>query len=108
MKEPAVATRWSQRPADQVLNEAFRSTAAWNETFFKNKAFDGLLDQARGELDFDKRKALYGKLQNTLWEEGGALIPYHLNQNRVMRANVTGVDPVENFSIRWHKVAVND
>lgn len=108
MKEPAVATRWSQRPADQVLNEAFRSTAAWNETFFKNKAFDGLLDQARGELDFDKRKALYGKLQNTLWQEGGALIPYHLNQNRVMRANVIGVDPVENFSIRWHKVAVND
>ncbi|MCV6588262.1 MAG: ABC transporter substrate-binding protein [Marinobacterium sp.] len=107
MKEGAVATRWSQRPADQVLNEAFRSTAAWNETFFKNTAFDSLLDQARGELDFGKRKALYGKLQNMLWHEGGAMIPYHLNQNRVMRTNVTGIDPVENFSIRWHKVAAN-
>jgi len=107
MKEPAVATRWSQRPADQVLNEAFRSTAAWNETFFKNARFDGLLDAARSELDFGKRKDLYAGLQNTLWEEGGALIPYHLNQTRVMRAGVTGLDPVENFSIRWNKVDVN-
>ncbi|RVU31134.1 ABC transporter substrate-binding protein [Neptunomonas marina] len=104
MKHPAVATRWSQRPADQVLNEAFRSTAAWNETFFKNADFDSALDKARSELDFDKRKALYADLQNTLWEQGGALIPYHLNQTRVMRSNVTGLDPVENFSIRWNRV----
>ncbi len=108
MKEPVVATRWSQRPADQVLNEAFRSGASWNETFFSNAGFDGLLDQARQELDYDKRKALYGKLQQALWQQGGALVPYHLNQNRVLGANVSGVDPVENFSIRWNKVAVVD
>lgn len=107
MKESAVATRWSQRPADQILNEAFRSTATWNETFFKSSVFDDLLDSARQELDFDKRKALYGKLQQMLWEEGGALIPYHLNQIRVMKKNVTGLDPVEDFSIRWHKVGIN-
>lgn len=106
MKEPAFATRWSQRPADQVLNEAFRSTAAWNESFFKNETFDGKLDAARSELDFTKRKALYAGLQKSLWEEGGALIPYHLNQTRVMRAGVTGLDPVERFSIRWNKVDV--
>ncbi len=104
MKHPAVATRWSQRPADQILNEGFRSTAAWNETFFKNTDFDNALDAARSELNFDKRKGLYADLQNTLWEEGGALIPYHLNQTRVLRSNVTGLAPVENFSIRWHLV----
>ncbi len=106
MKDPVVATRWSQRPADQVLNEAFRSTAAWNETFFKNNQFDQLLDNARSELDFDKRKGLYADLQKTLWNEGGALIPYHLNQTRVLSSKVTGLDAVENFSIRWHKVDV--
>lgn len=106
MKHPAVATRWSQRPADQVLNEAFRSTATWNETFFKNSDFDKQLDSARSELDFEKRKALYAKLQNTLWDKGGALIPYHLNVTRALRANVTGLDPVENFSLRWNKVNV--
>ncbi len=106
MKHPAVATRWSQRPADQILNESFRSTAAWNETFFKNAEFDNALDKARSELDFEKRKGLYANLQSTLWEEGGALIPYHLNQTRVLRSNVTGLAPVENFSIRWNLVDV--
>jgi peptide/nickel transport system substrate-binding protein len=106
MKHPAVATRWSQRPADQVLNEAFRSTAAWNETFFKNAAFDTALDNARSNLDFSKRKKLYAVVQNKLWEEGGALIPYHLNQTRVLRNNVTGLAPVESFSIRWNLVDV--
>ena len=107
MKHPVVATRWSQRPADQILNEGFRSTAAWNETYFKNSKFDSALDAARSELDFEKRKGLYANLQNTLWEEGGAMIPYHLNQTRVLRSAVTGLDAVENFSIRWNKVDVN-
>lgn len=107
MKHPASATRWSQRPADQVLNEAFRSKAAWNETYFNDAQFDTLLDQSRSELDFDKRKALYAQLQNTLWEKGGTLIPYHLNQTRVMSKRVTGLAPVENFSIRWHQVNVD-
>ncbi|MBR9827539.1 MAG: ABC transporter substrate-binding protein [Oceanospirillales bacterium] len=107
MKHPASASRWSQRPADQVLNEVFRSTSAWNETFFNNPAFDQALDDARSELDFEQRKALYAKLQTLLWEEGGELIPYHLNQTRALRSNVTGLDPVEQFSIRWHKVDVN-
>ncbi|UTW13662.1 ABC transporter substrate-binding protein [Marinobacterium rhizophilum] len=107
MKDPAVASRWSQRPADQIMNEAFRSTAAWNESFYNNAEFDQLLDQARSELDFDKRKAHYAQLQQTLWQDGGALIPYHLNQTRVLRSAVSGVDPVEQFSIRWNKVAVD-
>ena len=106
MKHPASASRWSQRPADQALNEVFRSTSAWNETFFNNPAFDQALDDARSELDFAKRKALYAKLQTLLWEEGGELVPYHLNQTRALRSNVTGLDPVEQFSIRWHKVDV--
>ena len=106
MKHPASASRWSQRPADQILNEAFRSGSAWNETFFNNPAFDKTLDDARSELDFAKRKALYAKLQTLLWQEGGELIPYHLNQTRALRSNVTGLDPVEQFSIRWNKVDV--
>ena len=63
MKEPFFATGWSQRPTDQILNEAYRSTAAWNETAWNSADFDAGLDAARGELDFDKRKALYGDLQ---------------------------------------------
>ncbi len=104
MKHPAVATRWSQRPADQILNEAFTKGASWNESYFDLPEYDSTLKAARSELDFAKRKELYGKAQNILWEQGGSLIPYHLNQTRVIRTNVEGVDPLENFSLRWHKI----
>ncbi|WP_084783905.1 ABC transporter substrate-binding protein [Marinobacterium aestuarii] len=107
MKDPAVSSRWSQRPADQIMNEAFRSGAAWNESFYQNPEFDRMLDAARSELHFDKRKALYAQLQQTLWQDGGALIPYHLNQTRALRSAVSGMDPVEQFSIRWNKVAID-
>ncbi|WP_406648192.1 ABC transporter substrate-binding protein [Aliisedimentitalea scapharcae] len=104
MKEPFFATGWSQRPTDQILNEAYRSTATWNETGWNSAEFDAKLDAARGELDFDKRKALYGELQNELWETGGSFIPVHLNTVRAFSAKLSGIQPVEDFSIRYEDV----
>lgn len=104
MKEGFFATGWSQRPADQILNEAYRSSAAWNETAWNSDAFDAGLDAARGELDFDKRKALYGELQKELWENGGSFIPVHLNTVRAFSSRLSGIDPVEDFSIRYENV----
>lgn len=104
MKEPFFATSWSQRPADQILNESFRSGAAWNETAWNSAAFDAKLDAARAELDFDKRKAIYGELQKELWETGGAFIPVHLKTVRAFSSKVSGIQPVEDFSIRYENV----
>jgi peptide/nickel transport system substrate-binding protein len=104
MKEAFFATGWSQRPADQILNEAYRSTAAWNETAWNSADFDAGLDAARGELDFDKRKALYGELQKELWENGGSFIPVHLNTVRAFSSKLSGIEPVEDFSIRYENV----
>lgn len=104
MKEPFFATGWSQRPTDQILNEAYRSTAAWNETAWNSADFDAGLDAARGELDFDKRKALYGELQKELWENGGSFIPVHLNTVRAFSSKLSGIQPVEDFSIRYEDV----
>ena len=75
MKEPIVTTSWGQRPADQILNEDYRGGAPWNETYWNRSDFDKLLDQARQELDFEKRTALYHELQSILYEEGGSFIP---------------------------------
>ncbi|MQY42560.1 peptide ABC transporter substrate-binding protein [Epibacterium sp. SM1969] len=104
MKEPFFATGWSQRPADQILNEAFRSGVAWNESAYTSASFDAGLDAARAELDFDARKALYGELQKTLWETGGSFIPVHLNTVRAFSAKLGGIQPVEDFSIRYEDV----
>ena len=56
MKKDISATRWKERPADQALHEIYLSTAKWNESFFKDSAFDELLATARRELNFEKRK----------------------------------------------------
>lgn len=107
-KKDAVMTRWNERPADAVLNEVYRAAATWNESFYVDAQFDALLDQARKELDFDKRKALYARAQDHLWETAGTLVAYHVIDNVGLTARVSGVDPVENFSIRWHMVKVAD
>ena len=107
MQKDAVATRWNERPADQALNEIYLSTAKWNESYYKDPAFDALLSQARQELDFDARKALYVRAQKHLWETAGTLIPYHVTRLVGTTARVGNLDAVENNAVRWHLVTVD-
>ena len=80
MQEPFVGSYWGGRPtADLMLSVAYQSDAAWNESFWKREDFDKLLAQARGELDFDKRKEMYAELQRMIWEDGGEVIPMFNN-----------------------------
>jgi peptide/nickel transport system substrate-binding protein len=103
MKQPATTTYWGSRPADQILNEAFRSGAKWNETFWNVPEFDAALDAARQELDPDLRRQLYHNLQRTLYEEGGAFIPFFLNSVQAVQPNVTW--PLANTTTqRWHLI----
>ena len=106
MQKTISATRWNERPADSALHEIYLSTAKWNESYYKDAAFDALLGDARRELDFKKRKALYVKAQEHLYETAGTLIPYHVSKLYVMNDRVSGIDAVENHTIRWHKVTV--
>ncbi|MCH2516433.1 MAG: ABC transporter substrate-binding protein [Dehalococcoidia bacterium] len=108
MKETVVNTMWGQRPADQILNEDWRSGAPWNETYWNSADFDKLLDQARQELDFEKRKALYHRLQRILYEEGGSFIPYHVNQPVALTARVSGFQAVFTDAVRYHLIHVSD
>ncbi len=99
--EPWVTTLWGERPAAQILNEAWRSGASWNETYWNNEEFDGLLDDAAGELDFEKRKDIYAELQNILFETGGAFIPFHINATRAYSTCLAGVQDVNQFHINY-------
>jgi len=107
MKKPVAMTRWNERPADSALHEIYHSEAKWNESYFKNPAFDQNLADARGELNFKKRKAAYINAQKTLFEESGTLIPYHVSKLVVTSAKVKNLDEVEVFSVRWHTVKVD-
>ena len=107
MKKPVAMTRWNERPADSALHEIYHSEAKWNESYFKNPAFDQNLADARGELNFKKRKAAYINAQKTLFEESGTLIPYHVSKLVVTSAKVKNLDEVEVFSVRWHTIKVD-
>ena len=108
MKKPAFTTSWGERPADQALNEAFHSSAKWNESHYSNPEFDHLLEAARAELNFAKRRALYIKAQEYLAKTSGTMIPFHVTQLVVLSNRVTHFDPVPNDALRWHLVAVVD
>jgi peptide/nickel transport system substrate-binding protein len=108
MKKPAFATAWGARPADQVMNEAFHSSAKWNESHYHDAEFDRLLEAARSELDFDRRRALYVAAQEHLARTSGTLIPFHVTQLVVLSNRVTHFDPVQNDALRWHLVSVVD
>ena len=108
MKETVVSTNWGQRPADQILNEAFRGGASWNETYWNHPDFDKMLDQARQELDFEKRKALYHGLQRLLYEEAGSFIAMHVNTATATTARVSGLQPVFADAVRYHLIHVSD
>lgn len=105
MKRPAFFGWWSLRPADQILNEAFRCEASWNESRFCDRSFDAKLDAARKSLSLEERRKLYGELQATLWEEGATLIPFHFNVTRVLAKGVSGFEPIDDQYLRWNLIA---
>ncbi|MGV8830593.1 MAG: ABC transporter substrate-binding protein [Devosia sp.] len=75
-KSPFCGTYWDGRPVqDQMYSTAYVSSSDWNETKFKNPAFDSLLVQAKGELDETKRKKLYSEMAYLVRDEGGLICP---------------------------------
>jgi peptide/nickel transport system substrate-binding protein len=103
--EPFVTTFWSERPADEILSLAWRSSSTWNESHFQNPDFDQLLDDARIALDFETRRETYRATQQLIYEEGGHLIPFHTDQFHVASAKLSGVPARDFHYIEWHKIS---
>jgi peptide/nickel transport system substrate-binding protein len=74
--KPFCASYWGGRPTqDSRYSTSYVSDAAWNDTRFKRPDFDKLVYQARGELDDDKRRALYRQIALIVRDEGGLILP---------------------------------
>src|SRR3546814_41237 len=59
MNKPFCGSYWGGRPtADLMLSVAYKSDAAWNDSYWKREDFDEILIAARGELDTAKRKQI--------------------------------------------------
>ena len=104
LKEAAVMTSWDSRPADQFLNEIFRTGVPNNETFYANADFDALLDKARSTIDVAAARDLYVEAQQIIFDDGGVVIPFLKNGRRVLSGKVSGLPNNREEFIRWHLV----
>ena len=78
-------TTWAHRPlGTMILNLGYTSDedgepVAWNETRWVDEEFDGLLREANGTLDVDKRREIFCTLQDIQMERGSIGITYWRN-----------------------------
>jgi ABC-type transport system substrate-binding protein len=71
---PISSTGWNHRELGvEILNLAYRSGVAWNETAYSNPEFDALLDQANGIQDADARREIMAELQQIMQEDAVTL-----------------------------------
>ncbi|AVH45230.1 MULTISPECIES: ABC transporter substrate-binding protein [Rhizobium/Agrobacterium group] len=91
LKHPFVASGWAARPtADAMLSLIYLSNAPWNESGWKNKAFDELVLAARGELDETRRKTLYHDAQVLIVEQNSSVIPAYAAKISASVSNLQG------------------
>ncbi len=94
MQKPLCISGWNPRPtADLMLTTANKSDGPWNETQWKNPRFDELLVKARGELDYEKRLAMYCEMQRMLNDDGGVGMIAYYDYIDAKRDNVMGFEP---------------
>ena len=90
-KVPFSVTIWYHRPlCTMLLGLAYRTGVPWNESGWSNKEFDQILTEAEGTLDADKRKALIGKLEAIMVEDGPLVQPVFRNVFTFMDKKVKG------------------
>ncbi len=87
-------TSWAHRPvAVMLLEQAYRSGVAWNESEYANPEFDRLLDEAGTIADPAQRRTVMAKIQKIMQEDGPIVQP-------VWRPSMTAYDKtIKGFSM---------
>jgi peptide/nickel transport system substrate-binding protein len=95
MKQPLGFGNINPRPsADILFSLFFKSDAPWNESAWKDSAFDKLLLEARGETDSGKRKQIYGEMQSMISADAGIGIPLFISMLDAHSTKLKGLRPI--------------
>lgn len=109
MKQSFVTSGWSIRPPFEGLSVAYTKASEWNETHWLRDDFEGLLSQAKSELDATKRGEILKQAQQLLAQEGGVIIPVFIHQIAGMRSACTGFTPhAQNFNLNYEELTCSD
>ncbi|GMG83042.1 ABC transporter substrate-binding protein [Paralimibaculum aggregatum] len=94
LKAPIHFGNINPRPTPDILfSLLYASDAPWNESQFKSEKFDAMLVEARGELDFARRKEIYGEMQVMVSNEAGTAIPVYLSSVDALSTGLKGLRP---------------
>ena len=71
---------WGGRPTeDWMYSSAYVDDTEWNDTDWRTTPdaikFNGIVKEARAELDTTKRRELYYECQNLISDDGGSIVP---------------------------------
>jgi peptide/nickel transport system substrate-binding protein len=106
MKVPVGYGNINSRPtADILLSLFFQSSAAWNESAWKNEKFDQLLVAARAETDEARRKQMYTDMQVLIHESSGIGIPVFINGLDAHAEKLKGLKPMGTGSMMGYAFA---
>jgi peptide/nickel transport system substrate-binding protein len=93
MKRPFFTTYWFNRHPASSLGLGYRSDAQFNETHWRDPAFDALLDKAAATMEQAPRTELYREAAKQLMDNGGAIIPVFQPLTSATRKGCTGFEP---------------
>ena len=78
LKHNFFITNWNGRTTlYEMLALAYLSDAKWNESAWKSKQMDDLIDDVRREQDNVKRKQVFATIQELFINDGPTIVAYH-------------------------------
>jgi peptide/nickel transport system substrate-binding protein len=89
---------------DETLYPELHSGEAWNAGKWANADFDKMVEGARSEADFKKRKKFYDEAVRIIVEDAPVAILLHLNEQKVFHKYVKGFQMIPAGLIDMHRV----
>jgi peptide/nickel transport system substrate-binding protein len=106
LKVPFCTVYWGRRlSADAGLSEVYGSASAWNDSDWRKPEFDKIISEARVELDQAKRKELYFKAQEMIWDDGGHVVFAISDYLDGYSPKVAGVTPHARYDLADQRLA---
>jgi peptide/nickel transport system substrate-binding protein len=99
-KTPFGVTFWAHRPLAVMTHDlAYRSTAVWNETHFKNADYDKALDEAMSIVDPKERSKSMERVESIIQDQAVMVQPYFVSKMTALSKKVQNfkMHPAEYF-----------
>jgi len=104
-KHPFSSTSWNHRPLGvQILALAYRTGEAWNEAAYSNPEFDAALAEALAIADADARRAVMGRVQEILRNDGVIIQPFWRSLYNHHRGDVVNAEKHPSHEIHVYKI----